>query len=229
MQNSLLFIFFSIVFQSLGQQTYVIDKQVLPNGIIIRLTSNGSGDENKRYAMESINRYTNDTIVNYIDSVQHAHCSPPNSIFFINDSIGFFTESGGCYASYNWLFRTANRGLTWQRIESGSRTDGNSFQMLTNESFYMFNQLKGIIVWEIKKGRLIYSLTNDGGINWTQKEQTVFVQEDKKVFQSINFSAEGQVTLVCSEAYLLESDRKKAEILQLRKNVSVVEMNNFRG
>lgn len=214
MQNRLLFIFISFVCQSWGQQPYVIDEQVLPNGIIIRLTSNHSGDENKRYALESINRSSNDTIVNFIDSVQHAHCSPPNSIFFINDSIGFFTESGGCYASYNWLFRTANRGLSWQHIESGSRTDGNSFQMLTNESFYMFNQLKGIIVWEVKEGRLIYSLTNDGGINWIQKEQTVFEKEDKKEFQSISFSADGQVTLVCSEAYLFESDRNKAEILQ---------------
>lgn len=214
MQNRLLFIFISFVYQAWGQQPYVIDEQVLPNGIIIRLTSNGSGDENKRYSLESINRATNDTIVNFIDSVQHAHCSPPNSIFFINDSIGFFTESGGCYASYNWLFRTNNRGLSWQRIESGSRTDGNSLKMLTNESFYMFNELKGIIVWKIEEGRLIYSLTNDGGINWIQKEQTVFEKEDKKEFQSISFSADGQVTLVCSEAFLLESHRKKVEILQ---------------
>ena len=109
------------------------------NGKLVRLTVNGSADENKRYAIELINRFTNDAIVHYMDSVQHAHCSPPNAIFFVNDSIGFFTESGGCYASYNWLFRTTDRGLTWKFIESGSRTDGNSLRMLNNESFSLLS------------------------------------------------------------------------------------------
>ena len=60
------------------QNKTVIDEQVLTNGKLIRLTSFYSNDENKHYAIELINRFSDDTIVNYIDSIQHAHCSPPN-------------------------------------------------------------------------------------------------------------------------------------------------------
>lgn len=197
-----------------GQKQTIIDQQVLNSGKLIRLISNSSADENKRYSIEFINRLTNDTLVNFIDSVQHAPCSPPNSIFFINDSTGFFTESGGCYASYNWLFRTNDRGLTWSQIKSGSRTDGNSFRMLGNESFYMFNESIGIILWEINDGKLIYSLTSDGGINWTMHSQTKLANNKLFEFQNITFSNDGQVTIVYSEKYIFEKDRKKAFIME---------------
>ena len=215
MKLNLIFVLLLSVFSiAWGQRNSVIDEQILMNGTFIRLTANSSANENQRYAIEIINRITNDTTVNYIDSIQHAHCSPPNSIFFITDSIGFFTESGGCYASYNWLFRTTDRGLTWTFIESGSRTDGNSFNMLNNESFYMFNRGKGIIIWEINAGQLVYSITSDGGINWTLKNQKVVDNGNAKEIQSISFSAEGQVTILYSEKYLFESDRKSVSIIQ---------------
>lgn len=212
--NLILMIVMCLSLTSWGQRETVIDQQILANGKLIKLTANSLGDENKKYAIECINRLTNDTIVNYIDSVQHAHCSPPNSIFFINDSIGFFTESGGCYASYNWLFRTTDMGLTWKFIESGSRTDGNSFRMLNNESFYMFNELNGIIVWEIKEGKLVYSITKDGGVNWTTKTQSIMDKSNTQVIQSISFSVDGQVTLVCGDKFIVESGRKRVSIIQ---------------
>jgi len=196
-----------------GQTITLIDQQIQANGNFIRLTSNSSFDENKRYAIEFINRLINDTIVNYIDSIQHAHCSPPNSIFFINDSVGFFTESGGCYASYDWLFRTTDKGKTWKFIETGSRTSSNSeFCMLTNKTFYMFDEIKGIIIWDIKDGKLIYSLTSDGGISW--KMNTHKVKANINEIQNISYSADGQVTVVCSEKYLRESERKRVTIIQ---------------
>jgi hypothetical protein len=122
-----------------GQNKTIIDEQYLSNGTQIRLLAYPSTVEKKQYSVEFVNRLTNDTLENFIENVTHTHCSPPNSIFFINDSTGFFTESGGCYASYNWLFRTNDRGLTWKFIKSGSRTDGNSLRILNNESFFMFN------------------------------------------------------------------------------------------
>lgn len=199
---------------SFGQSKRVIDEQFLSNGKLIRLIENLSTDKNKHYALEFVNRFTNDTIVNFIDSVQHAPCSPLNSIFFVNDSIGFFTESGGCYASYNWLFRTTDRGLTWKRIESGSRTDGNSFRMLHNESFFMFDELKGIIIWEIEDGKLIYSLTSDGGINWESQSAPKLNLNDLYKFRSISFANDGQVVIVCAKKYLFESDRTYVKIIQ---------------
>jgi hypothetical protein len=196
-----------------GQKQTIIDQQVLNSGKLIRLISNSSADENKRYSIEFINRLTNDTLVNYIDSIQHAHCSPPNSIFFINDSVGFFTESGGCYASYDWLFRTTDKGKTWKFIETGSRTSGNSeFCMLSNKTFYMFDEIKGIIIWDVKDGKLIYSLTSDGGISW--KINTQKVKANINEIQNISYSADGQVTVVCSEKYLRESERKRVTIIQ---------------
>lgn len=182
--------------------------------MLIRMTANASGDEHKKYALELINRLTNDTISNFIDSVEHAHCSPPNSIFFINDSTGFFTEAGGCYASYNWLFRTNDRGLNWTFIESGSRTDGNSFGMLNNQSFYMFNEKQGIIVWELLDGSLVYSLTSDGGLTWSQKMQNLFQTENRVKIQSISFSASGQITVVCANTYVRETERQPVHVLQ---------------
>lgn len=212
------FLFILILFLRIntwGQNIIVIDKQTISNGKLIQLTSNSSSDLDKRYALKFINTFTKDTVVNYIDSVRHAHCSPPNSIFFINDSTGFFTESGGCYACYDWLFRTTDRGLTWDFIESGSRTSGNSMNFrLNNQSFYMFNELQGIIIWELKEGELFYSLSSDGGINWEKKSHLALKKTDKKQIQNISFSADGQVTIICSDAYFIESDRKRVEIIQ---------------
>lgn len=203
------------VSNSWGQTKTIIDQQITTNGTLIRLTSNSSADENKRYALEFVNRFTNDTIVNFIDSIEHAHCSPPNSIFFINDSTGFFTESGGCYASYDWLFRTTDKGQSWKYIETGSRTSGNSrFCRLNNTTFYMFNELKGIIIWDFKEGKLTYSVTSDGGLSWNAKSQEFKVKPEINEIQNINYSADGQVTLVCIEKYIRESDRKRVTILQ---------------
>ena len=186
----------------------------MPSGMLIRLTANASGDEHKKYALDFINRLTNDTISNFIDSVEHAHCSPPNSIFFINDSTGFFTEAGGCYASYNWLFRTNDRGENWTFIDSGSRTDGNSFGMLNNESFYMFNEKEGIIVWELLDGSLVYSLTSDGGLTWSRKTQNMFNKEEHLEVESISFSASGQITIVCAINYVRETERQPVHVIQ---------------
>ena len=83
-----------------------------------------------------------------------------------------------------------------------------------SESFYMFDELNGIIVWELKEGKLIYSLTSDGGINWTTHRQVVMSKSNKKEIQNISFSADGQVTVVCAEKYILESNRKRALVLQ---------------
>lgn len=197
-----------------GQNKTIIDEQYLSNGTQIRLLAYPSTVEKKQYSVEFVNRLTNDTLENFIENVTHAHCSPPNSIFFINDSTGFFTESGGCYASYNWLFRTNDRGLTWKFIKSGSRTDGNSLRILNNESFFMFNSKVGIIVWEINNGKLYYSLTNDGGEDWTMNSISVIHHNKPIEFQNISFSNDGQVTLVCSEKYIFETDRKRVFILQ---------------
>jgi WD40 repeat protein len=198
-----------------GQKSLLIDEQQLPNGKFIRLVSNHSPDENKRYALEFINRFTKDTLTHYIDSIEHAHCSPINSIFFINDSTGFFTESGGCYASYDWLFRTTDKGLTWKYIESGSRTFGHSaLCRLNNKSFYMFNEFNGIIIWNVENGKLIYSLSSDGGLSWHSHAQNIHVKPTINEVQHFSFSTDGQVTLVFSEKYVLETDRKRVIIIQ---------------
>jgi hypothetical protein len=219
-KKKLIFLVFTFIFTNSWSQTKtVIDEQILANGKLIRLTALYSNDVNKRYALEIINKFSNDTIVNYIDSIQHAHCSPPNSLFFINDSTGFLTESGGCYASYDWLFRTTDKGKTWKQIKTGSRTYGHpALCRLNNSTFYMFTELKGIIIWDFKEGKLTYSLTSDGGINWKMKSQDVARNGSINTIHNISYSADGQVTLVCGEKYFVESDRKK---------VTVIQSNNF--
>jgi hypothetical protein len=196
-----------------SQTARLIDSQVLPSGKFISLVQT-TPESGGLYQLIIIDRIKRDTTKNTIDSIKHAHCSTPNSIFFINDSVGFFTESGGCYASYNWLYRTQDRGLTWKHVESGSRTDGNSFNMLNNQSFYMFNELSGIIVWEINEGKLVFSITTDGGVNWIMKSQVIDKRKGMLEIQTINFSAEGQVTVVFSEKHAFESDRKNVTIMQ---------------
>ncbi len=207
-------LFLSISTKSFCQKETLIDQQFMSNWTVIRLVRFYTSDENSRYALQFINQLKKDTIVEFLDSVQHAHCSPPNSIFFINDSIGFFTESGGCYASYDWLFRTNDRGKTWNHIQSGSRTSGNAeMDGLTNQSFYMFNEKKGVIIWKLEKGQLLYSTTNDGGINWVQQ----FFKSDKikeQQIQHIRFSARGEITLVLSNLFVFETDREESLIFK---------------
>jgi hypothetical protein len=82
----------------------------------------------------------------------------------------------------------------------------------------MFTELKGIIIWDFKEGKLTYSLTSDGGINWKMKSQDVVRNGSINTIHNISYSADGQVTLVCGEKYFVESDRKK---------VTVIQSNNF--
>lgn len=78
----------------------------------------------------------------------------------------------------------------------------------------MFNELKGIIIWDFKEGKLTYSVTSDGGLSWNAKSQEFKVKPEINEIQNINYSADGQVTLVCIEKYIRESDRKRVTILQ---------------
>lgn len=205
----------SIATSGYSQQATLIDQQVLEPGKTVQLVSFPTGNENTHYALQYINLFTKDTLTNYMREVQHAHCSPPNSIFFINDSVGFFTESGGCYASYNQLFRTSNRGLSWQFIESGSRIDGNFYSRLNNETFYMFNESQGIIIWHVnEENQLMYCLTNDGGITWNQHNISMEKFDGSDEIQNIYYSKNGQVTIVMSSAFIFESDRENVVILQ---------------
>jgi hypothetical protein len=193
----------------LAQKRYIIDEQRLTYEKTIALTQS----EN-RYELMFINQVKNDTTYQSIEGIQHAHCSPPNSIFFVNDSIGFLTESGGCYASYNWLFRTKDRGVTWEFIESASGTEVSYGSKLNNETFYMFNERAGIIIWRVEKNNLIYSITNDGGLVWAEKKMKVSNLSGKVELSAIEFSAEGQVLVSVSDKYILESQRKKTTILE---------------
>lgn len=193
----------------LAQKRQIIDEQRLTYERTIALTQSENG-----YELMFINRVKNDTAYQSIEGIQHAPASPPNSIFFVNDSVGFLTESGGCYASYNWLFRTNNGGLTWKFIETGSRTEGNYYSKLSNETFYMFNERAGIIIWRVEKNNLIYSITNDGGLVWAEKKMKVSNLSGKVKLSAIEFSAEGQVLVSVSDKYILESQRKKTTILE---------------
>lgn len=210
----LFLLFLSINSKGFCQKETLIDQQFMSNWTVVRFVSFYTSDENSRYALQFINQLKKDTIVEFIDSVQHAPCSPPNSIFFINDSIGFFTESGGCYASYDWLFRTNDRGKTWKHIKSGSRTSGNAEKdRLTNQSFYMFNETKGVIIWELEKGQLVYSTTNDGGITWVQQSFKSDKIKEQQI-QHIRFSASGEITLVLSNLFVFETDREESLLLK---------------
>jgi hypothetical protein len=78
----------------------------------------------------------------------------------------------------------------------------------------MFTELKGIIIWDFKEGKLTYSLTSDGGINWKTNSQDIAVNTSINEIHNITYSAEGQVTLECGEKYIVEGDRKKVTIIQ---------------
>lgn|GEM_PF-4000984 len=78
----------------------------------------------------------------------------------------------------------------------------------------MLNEVKCIIVWNIRNGLFIYSLTNDGGVNWTEKSQLVDKKRLVKEIQRINYSADGQATIAFSEKYFYESNRKRPTFIQ---------------
>ena len=78
----------------------------------------------------------------------------------------------------------------------------------------MFNELSGIIVWEINEGKLIFSITIDGGVNWIMKSQVIDKRTQVLEIQTINFSADGQVTIAFSEKHVFESNRKNVTIIQ---------------
>lgn len=207
-------------FKSLGQNHTVIDHQELGDGKVVELVTYPISWEPEglgfKYAVKFINRFNKDTLINDLKDVQFTPCTTSNSIFFINDSIGFITASGGCYASYNQLFRTTDKGLTWQHIPSASRIDGNFYSHLNNETFYMFNASDGIIIWHVNEAdQLMYSLTHDGGITWNQLTIPMEdIDEQHQDVQKILYAANGQVTLVLSSDFILESDRQNVVILQ---------------
>jgi hypothetical protein len=215
MKMKLLKILFVLVF-ALQTQTHTyaqkyreIDRQQFKDARIISLVHVLNKDSTSSYQLLFVDLLKKDTIRNIIDSIQHVPCSEPNGIFFINDLTGFLTECGGCYGYYNYLFRTTNRGLTWKKIAVGNEWVSN----LNNKTFYMFNEQQGIIVWGINGDVFEYSITHDGGASWERKDikfENVFYRKTS----SIDFSSDGQVTIVFNEPYLLESERKRTLVIQ---------------
>jgi Neuraminidase (sialidase) len=77
----------------------------------------------------------------------------------------------------------------------------------------MFNEKKGVIIWELEKGQLVYSTTNDGGINWEQQSFKSYKIKEQQI-QHIRFSASGEITLVLSNLFVFETDREESLIFK---------------
>ncbi len=184
-----------------GQSDQTIDKQDLKTGKWVSLVSTFQpNDEEHVYQLVFTNPNYRDSAIIQIDSLELPQCVVPNSIFFLNDSVGFLTAAGGCYLSYNGLFRTTDRGHSWQSIFLDLKEeDAGSLHLsrICNDNFHMYDDLRGMIVWKIIDYKIWYSVTNDGGLTWTLRSETVAPSNTHlNNIEIVHFSDLGLATLI---------------------------------
>ncbi len=141
-------------------------------------------------------------------------------ISFVNRQLGFVFGHSMEYGFWPFVFRTADGGISWQRVAFEKGEYGTP---LYYQHFFMFNERQGILLqnWS-SPGKLHYLLTNDGGITWKKRSfklrNTDMLVRNEGGGISAYYSADGIATVVIVQ---LDHD--------LRKNnrVAVVRSENF--
>lgn len=208
----LVFLFLSGI--SIGQVTQEIDRQYLANWnrwVTLVYKTGQVEDGSEKYHLVF-------TDVNYKDSlvvpvnVEIPACARLNSIQFTNDSVGFITLTGGCYMYNNRLYRTTNKGKQWERVDLGKESYNSSH--LSGESFQMFDEQRGIIIWQIEEDQLTYSTTSDSGLNWSFQKQKLPFESMLRIaaIERIYFTPDGETTLIVR--YTQQSGTGKTAVLQ---------------
>ena len=205
------FLFSLITTVTQAQRFNNLDIETLPGNRMVLLQRDASvgGEEGFRLFFTDV--LYEDSLIIAIDSIDHVPCGGPNSLFFINDSVGFMMESGGCYAYYNWMYRTPDRGHTWKKVVFETNTE--LFPNLSNKNFYMFNNLRGIIIWQVGGGKIIYSTTEDGGFTWKREMKDIGLNQSIRIIDSIHFSATGQIIVIATEKERISIENKNGTIV----------------
>ena len=211
MKFILLVFSFVSVLHSQAQKRYPLQVQLLGDyTITLQILS----EENRvpDYVLEFFNKKTQETLSVTIDSIDHVPCGNI-SAQFVNEKLGFIYETGGCYATYNWLYRTEDGGNTWKRVIA--KID-NEFSYIRGKEFFMFNEKSGIVLWQMKDEQLTWLVTNDGGLTWTNKtENFKDVGEQFQYIIQTSFNENGIITLhVTANMQSLEEMKKNLVMIQ---------------
>lgn len=106
----------------------------------------------REYVLEAEDPYMN----NYYGNDMPELC-------FINRNLGFMYGTEMSYAFYPYVYRTEDGGKSWKLFTS---KELGAQLPLNGQSFHMYNEKDGIIVWGSQPDKLLYSLTADGGLSW---------------------------------------------------------------
>ena len=198
-----------------GAPTYPtvnLDYFHLEGNVLVFLQRGFSAENGHSYRLLFTDVQNTDSLIVIIDSIEHVPCGGPNSIFFIDDSTGFLFESGGCYAYYNWMYRTADKGHTWKKVVFEIGTE--LFPDLNAKKFYMFGHQRGIIIWQVANGNLVISTTADGGFTWTREIILIGTEIPVRNIDNIRFAANGQILVTVSEYTTAETSNNPAMVFQ---------------
>jgi hypothetical protein len=101
------------------------------------------------------------------------------NIQYLNDTLWYLYGTVVGYWSYPFIFKTTNAGKSWQKILDIMPIPWNCiplwakdfvvYRTLDKNLFHMFNSSEGIWIVTLKNHRIIYRLTNDGGLTWKNK------------------------------------------------------------
>lgn len=178
---------------SIAQKRHILDTQLLTGGFFRQLVSVTPKDSQSRYYLESFSYHAADTQRYLVSDYGDIPGGSRGAVFFLDDQNGFITEHGGCYAYYNRLNKTTDGGKTWRRVLAltGVTYPAN----LSDKNFYMFDSLRGIIIWSVAEGKLLCSFTHDGGETWQPKEISFPINKPLSEIRSISFSDDGHIQI----------------------------------
>lgn len=208
----LVFLFLSGI--SIGQVTQEIDRQYLKNGnrwVTLVYKTGQIEDGQEKYNLVFTDIDFRDSLVMPVN-VEIPACARLNSILFTNDSVGFITLTGGCYMYNNRLYRTTNKGKQWERVDLGKESYNSSH--LSGESFQMFDEQRGIIIWQIENDQLVYTTTEDAGLNWSHHELKLPLKSAWRLaaIERTYFTNDGETTLIVR--YRQQNGTDKTAVLQ---------------
>jgi hypothetical protein len=124
-------------------------------------------------------------------------------ISFTDELNGFLYGYGTIYTYYPFIYRTADGGKTWTRIEL------NTGQLYKN-SFYMFDAQHGIAISNSGHGNTYdYFITSDGGVTWQKQSITANADDPKKPVNLVEpwpvYRPDGKVTIVFGGYHVFQS------------------------
>lgn len=138
----------------------------------------------------------------------HGWPAAERNLQFLNDSTGYLYGYTIGYGYCSYIFKTTNGGRTWQSMPLTG-----SYNTLSEQEFYMFNERQGIAFPAVVKDTLTWKITSDGGMSWQGRQTKLGGLKHEGVIRPV-YSSEGNVLFILERPWFKGRTSKIFGVIQ---------------